>query len=439
MTNPYYVRTFNPIVGQIAKSASLKAEFASIETGFNLIGGGIAGDGTDPGYGGMWPDITPATTIVRLRDRLFVGDGAAATGNYSGTQGGKVPTNTQGASWISRDSAFFAFAPTGLIAGAGFSRSSDQTGVPTECIGWAGAVINDKSGGSAWGLYSDVQHESGASFSAGLEVAAKNKGSNITGTPYGLGAGVIGVWLAAGGDNTYGGSAANPSNAGIVFKKNAHTWNTGILFEKTSLTGADGTTGTATAIHMGKGHGVVWSGAGGTALTIRSDSSLGANDIFLIGNASLFTVAGVGEQAILDFVHNSSAVNSLRVSNATTGNLPLIRAQGSDTNIGMQFRVVGTQAFRFQSQNSGSNDEFRVGGVNSAPVNYLHAYGSNSGSGIGVLAAGGTDTNIDIRFTPKGTGVLSFGTHTGTADTAISGYITIKDSGGTTRKLAVIT
>jgi hypothetical protein len=40
---------------------------------------------------------------------------------------------------------------------------------------------------------------------------------------------------------------------------------------------------------------------------------------------------------------------------------------------------------------------------------------------------------------PKGTGVVQFGTHTGTADTAISGYIEIKDAGGTTRKLAIIT
>ena len=35
---------------------------------------------TDPGYNGMWPDVTAATKIFRLRDRLFVGDGAAFTG-----------------------------------------------------------------------------------------------------------------------------------------------------------------------------------------------------------------------------------------------------------------------------------------------------------------------------------------------------------------------
>ena len=54
------------------------------------------------------------------------------------------------------------------------------------------------------------------------------------------------------------------------------------------------------------------------------------------------------------------------------------------------------------------------------------------------LAVLGSDTNIDLALTPKGTGVVQFGTYTAGV-LAPTGYITIKDSGGTTRKLAVIT
>jgi hypothetical protein len=43
----------------------------------------------------------------------------------------------------------------------------------------------------------------------------------------------------------------------------------------------------------------------------------------------------------------------------------------------------------------------------------------------------------DVYLNPAGS--VRFGTHTGTGDTAISGYITINDAGGTPRKLAVIT
>ena len=54
------------------------------------------------------------------------------------------------------------------------------------------------------------------------------------------------------------------------------------------------------------------------------------------------------------------------------------------------------------------------------------------------LLAKGTDTDLDIAFEPKGAGYLRFGTHTSNADTAVTGYISIRDSSGTLRRLAVI-
>ena len=52
------------------------------------------------------------------------------------------------------------------------------------------------------------------------------------------------------------------------------------------------------------------------------------------------------------------------------------------------------------------------------------------------LGTGGD--NLDIVLTPAGTGVVKFGTHSALAAETVQGYITIKDSGGTTRKLAVV-
>ena len=46
--------------------------------------------------------------------------------------------------------------------------------------------------------------------------------------------------------------------------------------------------------------------------------------------------------------------------------------------------------------------------------------------------------NIDIVLTPAGTGNVKFGTHSAIAAETVTGYITIKDAGGTTRKLAVV-
>lgn len=43
------------------------------------------------------------------------------------------------------------------------------------------------------------------------------------------------------------------------------------------------------------------------------------------------------------------------------------------------------------------------------------------------------------KLTPKGSGNVRFGALTTNADAPVTGYITIKDAGGTVRKLAVIT
>jgi hypothetical protein len=53
-------------------------------------------------------------------------------------------------------------------------------------------------------------------------------------------------------------------------------------------------------------------------------------------------------------------------------------------------------------------------------------------------SAGTGDANIDITFTPKGTGNVRFGTHAALSGETVTGYITIKDSSGTLRKLAVV-
>ena len=68
-------------------------------------------------------------------------------------------------------------------------------------------------------------------------------------------------------------------------------------------------------------------------------------------------------------------------------------------------------------------------------VNYLNVQGAITTASPSITAAG-SDTNIDLALTPKGTGVLSFGTYTAGV-VAQAGYITIKDAGGTTRRLLV--
>ena len=134
--------------------------------------------------------------------------------------------------------------------------------------------------------------------------------------------------------------------------------------------------------------------------------------------------------------HTASAVNYVQVTGAVTGGPPVLSVQGSDATAGLLIQAKGS-ALRFYS-NAGSAEQFRVLHTAGTMANYGAVTGNVAGSAPS-FSVGGSDTNIDLALTPKGTGVVTFGTHTANADTAISGYITIRDAGGTLRKLAVIT
>lgn len=111
-----------------------------------------------------------------------------------------------------------------------------------------------------------------------------------------------------------------------------------------------------------------------------------------------------------------------------------VRALNSTTtNVNVDIKAQGASGVRLGSEQG-------IGHIVTAAansVNYVQTVGAATGTMPSVNAAG-SDTNIDLTLVPKGTGNVRFGTHTGSADAAISGYIEIKDAGGTTRKLAVI-
>lgn len=92
-----------------------------------------------------------------------------------------------------------------------------------------------------------------------------------------------------------------------------------------------------------------------------------------------------------------------------------------------QRRGVNAQSFRVYSTFTDASNYER--GALNAGADFIELAAETAGTG---------DDNLDVRLTPAGTGNVRFGTHTATSDTAISGYIEIKDAGGTIRKLAVI-
>ena len=172
--------------------------------------------------------------------------------------------------------------------------------------------------------------------------------------------------------------------------------------------------------------------AGFSATATQISSSAGGN--IAAGGTGLLSFQTSNTVTQMAVSHTASAVNYVQVTGAATGGYSNISAQGSDTNTGILYTTKGTGEHRFSTAASITAIQFRVRHINS-PANYCAVIGAPVGS-TPEFQTLGTDTDIDLTLTPKGAGNVRFGTHTGTILTP-TGYITIKDSGGTTRRLLV--
>lgn len=98
----------------------------------------------------------------------------------------------------------------------------------------------------------------------------------------------------------------------------------------------------------------------------------------------------------------SGWVNYIDIVPVATGNLPTIRAVGSDTNVGLA--LSGKGASGVSLWNNG-NTAFLAQNNTSSPTNYVYVNGS-AASAPPTIGVNGSDTNIDIAFAPKGSGII---------------------------------
>jgi hypothetical protein len=150
------------------------------------------------------------------------------------------------------------------------------------------------------------------------------------------------------------------------------------------------------------------------------------------GTSSVRIFTNLTAQEQLRISHTASAVNYVQVTGSATTASPVVSAQGSDSGIGLTLQAKSASiVFLTRSTNGRS---FNI--LDSAlPVNYLQVAGTTAGNAP-ILSSQGSDTDIDLALTPKNAGAVRFGTYTASVLTP-TGYITIKDSGGTSRRLLV--
>lgn len=129
----------------------------------------------------------------------------------------------------------------------------------------------------------------------------------------------------------------------------------------------------------------------------------------------------------------ASSVNTLKVSSAATGTNPVIAVQGSDTNIGLTIATKGTGKVSMGALDINGNtftidgdadsslretsddvlalrlqgfDAFIFDGDVASPVNGL-TMTSAATTADPAIAAHGSDSNVNVRLTPKGSGVVA--------------------------------
>lgn len=164
---------------------------------------------------------------------------------------------------------------------------------------------------------------------------------------------------------------------------------------------------------------VIASRGADTNVGLTFDSKGSGQHKFSVGGAEVFRVATAGTAGAYVEV---SAFNTPRVA---------AKGSAADASLYIAAQGAGTHLF-----DTGGGTQFRTGHAVNA-VNCLQAIGGAT-TVAPSLRATGSDTDIDVLMVPKGQGRVRFGTHQATADTAITGYIEIRDAGGTLRRLAVI-
>ena len=209
-----------------------------------------------------------------------------------------------------------------------------------------------------------------------------------------------------------------------------------------------------------------WNAAGTVFTGIKlnvTDTASAAGSLLMdlqVGGVSRFRVDKLGSFGYADALFDLAGTGATATIRAYAGTgaqfAATLSAAGIVTGSGMRFGwSSGNNNLANPSPDlalfrDAANTLAQRNGVNAQAFNLYQSYTDASNytrgrvaaaSGIVTLAgesAGTGAADIDIAITPKGTGRVRYGTHAAIAAETVTGYIEIKDAGGTVRKIAVV-
>jgi hypothetical protein len=172
--------------------------------------------------------------------------------------------------------------------------------------------------------------------------------------------------------------------------------------------------------------------AAGLVLDVRSSPTSTASILRLLTNGE-FTATTVragfpiGAEAESGGVKVTSTSSFSWASTTTISSGRDLELRRDAADILAQRRTTNAQTFRwYRTFTDASN--YERGALQTAAGQVILA---------AETAGTGTD-DIDVTLTPAGTGLVRYGTHSAIGAETVTGYIEVKDAGGTIRKLAVV-
>lgn len=320
--------------------------------------------------------------VNRMNDRVFIGGATLNDGLFPNVAQDwftqfqvsiGVPVGTAVSSIVNVMNAGTT-SETGAVGVLAAIQSKYFASAGTAAIGTGAFVVNNHAtlATNAWSIYGEAHKTTTASGSV-YACELDTRNTVASIAPTPFQQGdVIGLQIVSGAEYSTG----FDGSAAIQIVNNLDKWKVGINFISTSITGTDGVTGTGTAIAFARGHAMRWYNSSGVRIAeIVTNLTTAAN-----GTSIAFSELG------------------LQVLNST-GN---------------------AMAYFFPVASAANQVTFTAGAAGTSPL----------------IAAIGSDTNVDLRLDGQGTGRIRFGTYTAGA-VAQAGYIEVKDAGGTIRRLLV--
>jgi Pectate lyase superfamily protein len=363
--------------GAVPRTLLDKAQEQKSVKDYGAVGNGIADDTaafTAAGAAAAQVHIVPGTYLLNSNVTSTVAktwllyDGATLTGVGTLPASDGVIKQGNGSSWVSASalsSGVFGYleqtATSNVYPKAdgvgmfGAARSSTGGGTATAAnIGIAAFGLNDYVGGGAgvWGMYSTVLRQFGATGPThGIEIDVANLGPQISLFPNDMfKAGQSeGVWVCAGGEHTNVGPVYTASCAIAIVRNDSSATPTanfdkGIVFHSKAIVGTDGATGQGVAIAMAKGHTIDWynnSNQRVSRIVSATTTPSNAQEMVFSDFGTLF-VQSSDSGTLFSVAECASAANRLEVAASAAAGSPQLRVQGSDTNIDIVLTPKGT-------------------------------------------------------------------------------------------------